>query len=291
LRTDLGVRYYGVRWRKLGSGNDYLDLTEDVWRHYDHMVGTTLMTEPYKLGPQSVGATPNLYEIPPGLLRDGQWSTPGPVIDTTSAAFPSADLAPAGGGEGDYNFELTLYDSAGNAVNSNTLGISYVVPTTLDLTTTIPTVNASVLGLVTASGRLVFQLHIDNNLCDGGLQPPKIAGSVSADPCGMLRYGPGDSVTLNWTASHPHGFATFKHSLIKGATELNAPMTTRGVVTPSPGDHTDVHSVGDLLGSCLIAGFAEMVSVWAMATDGWSRQSQYDDNVIQAFALAPEDDE
>ena len=266
----------------------YLDLTEDVWRHFAHMVGTTLMIEPYKLGPQPVGATPNLYEIPPALPTDGQWSIPDAVVDTTSATFASAALAPAGGGEGDYQFELTLFDAAGVVVNANTLGITYVVPTTLDLTSTIPTANASSLGLVTASGRLVYRLHVDNNHCGAALQPPEIAGSVSADPCGLLRYDVGDSVTLHWTASHPHQFATFKHALVIGQTELSAPITTSGIVTPAPGTHTETTAVADLLGICTIAGFAETVSVWATATDGWSRQGQYDRHGIQAFALAPE---
>jgi hypothetical protein len=288
LRTDLNVRYYQVRWRKLGTLNGYLPLTEDVWRHYAHMVGTTLMIEPYKLGPQVVGSTANLYEIPPALPPTGQWSIPDAVVDTTSAAFPSVALAPAGG-EGDYRFELSLYDGGGNLVNANTLGINYVVPTTLDLTATIPTANASLLGLVTASGRLIYQLHVDNNPCNAAVAPPDIGGSISADPCGLLRYGPGDSVTLHWTAAHPHQFATFKHAVVRGATELGAPMTTLGTVTPAPGTHSDTHAVSDLLGTCTIAGFAEAVSVWAMATDGWSRQDQYDRHVIQAFALAPEE--
>ena len=287
LRTDLNVRYYRVRWRKIGSGNPYVDLTDDAWRHYAHMVGSTLMIEPYKLGPQSVGSTPNLYEIPPALPPTGQWSIPDAVVDTTSAAFP-APLAPAGGGEGHYQFELTLFDAAGSAVNANAVGINYVVPTTLDLTATIPTVGAGTLGLVTPSGRLVFQLHVDNNPCDAALQPPQVAGSSSADPCGLLRYEPGDSITLYWTATHPNGFATFKHAVVKGATELPAPITASGFVGAPPGVHSDTHSVSSLLGGCTIAGFAETVSVWAMATNGWSRQMQYDDHAIQAFALAPE---
>jgi hypothetical protein len=287
LRTDLNVRYYRVRWRKIGSGNPFVDLTDAVWRHYAHMVGSTLMIEPYKLGPQPVGGTPNLYEIPPALPPAGQWSIPDAVVDTTSAAFPAA-LAPANGGEGDYQFELTLFDGGGAAVNANTLGINYVVPTTLDLTSTITTVGAGALGLVTAAGRLVFQLHIDNNRCDAALQPPQIAGSASSDACGLLRYEPGDTVTLQWTAIHPNGFATFKHAVVKGTTELPAPMTTSGFVGAPPGTHSDNHSVASLLGDCTIAGFAETVSVWATATDGWSRQSQYDDHAIQAFALAPE---
>jgi hypothetical protein len=287
LRTDLNVRYYRLRWRKLGTLNSYVDLDETVWRHYAHVVGTTLMIEPYKLGPQPVGTTPNLYEIPPALPPAGQWTIPNAVVDTTSAAFP-ASLAPANGGEGDYRFELTLFDAGGNPVNANTLGINYVIPTTLDLTATIPTVNASLLGLVTASGRFIFQLHVDNNDCVAELAPPDITGSISADPCGLLRYEPGDSVTLHWTAAHPHQFATFKHAVVKGATELPAPMTTSGTVTPAPGTHSDTHAVSDLLGTCTIAGFAETVTAWAMATDGWSRQDQYDRHSIQAFALAPE---
>jgi hypothetical protein len=287
LRTDLNVRYYRVRWRRIGSGNPFVDLTDAVWRHYAHMVGSTLMIEPYKLGPQPVGGTPNLYEIPPALPPAGQWSIPDAVVDTTSAAFPAA-LAPANGGEGDYQFELTLFDAAGAALNANALGIHYVVPTTLDLTSTIPTADAGTLGLVTGAGRLVFQLHVDNNRCEAALLPPQVAGSASADPCGLLRYEPGDSVTLQWTAMHPNGFATFKHALVKGVTELPAPITTAGFVGPAPGTHTESHGVASLLGDCTIAGFAETVSVWATATDGWSRQSQYDDHAIQAFALAPE---
>jgi hypothetical protein len=289
LRTDLNVRFYRVRWRKIGSGNPFVDLAEDVLRHYAHVVGTTLMIEPYKLGPQPVGATPNLYEIPPALPPFGQWSLPDVVVDTTSTAFNSAALAPHGGGEGDYEFELTLFDGAGNAVDATALGINYAVPTTLDLTSTIPTANAASLGLVTGAGRLVFQLHVDNNSCVGTLQPPEIAGTASADPCGLLRYQPGDSITHRWTASHPHQFATFQHGLVKGATQLPAPFTSAGVVTPAPGLHVETFAVSDLVGTCLIAGFAETVSVWAMATDGWSRQGQYDAHALQAFALAPQE--
>ena len=186
IRTDLNVRFYRVRWRKLGTLNPFVDLTEDVWRHYADMVGTTLMIEPYKLGPQPVGGVPNLYEIPPALPPFGQWTIPDAVVDTTSAAFASASLAPHNGGEGDYQFELTLFDAAGVAVNATALGVNYVIPTTLDLTATIPTANAAMLGLVTGAGRLIYQLHIDNNSCVAGLNLPRSPGRsppIRADCC------------------------------------------------------------------------------------------------------------
>jgi hypothetical protein len=286
IRTDLNVRFYRVRWRKAGSGNPWVDLNEAVWRHYAHMVGPVLMIEPYKLGPQAVGGTANLYEIPAALPPLGQWSIPDAVVDTTSAAFPSSGLAPAGGGEGLYEFELTLFDAGGAAVNANALGIAYRVPTTLDLTATITTENAALLGLVTPAGRLVYQLHLDNNECTAALQPPEIGGGSSADPCGLLRYDPGDSVTLEWQAMHPNGFATYNHSVVKGAPP--AVLSSSGAVGPAPGTHVETPSVASLLGTCTIAGFAETVSVWATATNGWSRLSAYDDHAIQAFALAPE---
>jgi hypothetical protein len=287
LRTDLNVRYYRVRYRHVGTANPFQDVDETVWRHYAHWVGPTLMIEPYKIGPQLVGGTPNLFEIPPALPPVGQWIIADAVVDTTSALFHSGTFAPAGPGDGLYEFELTLFDGAGTAVNATTLGISYVVPTTLDLTTTIPTVNATTLGLVTA-GRLIYQLHVDNNVCAAALQPPAIGSTASADPCGLLRYEDGDSVTLQYTASHPNGFATYAHNVVKGATPLPAPISSSGLVGPAPGTHTETDSVADLLGDCTIAGFAETVTVWAMAIDGWSRLSGYDRSAIQAFALAPE---
>jgi len=58
--------------------------------------------------------------------------------------------------------------------------------------------------------------------------------------------------------------------------------------TPA-GIHTETDTVADLLGHCTIAGFAETVTVWAMAIDGWTRLSGHDRSAIQAFALAPEE--
>jgi hypothetical protein len=92
---------------------------------------------------------------------------------------------------------------------------------------------------------------------------------------------------------HPNGFATYHHGVVKGATPIGAPVSSSGVVAPAPGTHLESHTVAALLANptpppCTIAGFGETVSVWATATNGWSRLSAYDDHAIQAFALAPE---
>ncbi len=287
LRTDLNVRYYRVRWRKVGSGNPFMPLTSDIRRHYAHMVGPfMLVIDPYLLGPHTVGGTPNLYEIPPALPPLGQWVIANAVSDTTSALFASQTFAPPAGA-GLYEFELTLFTAAGAAVNATTAGIAFRVPTTTDLTATIPTANAAALGLVTAAGRFVMQLHVDNNECTALIDPPAVAGSVSADPCGLLRYGAtGDSVTLGYTATHPNGFATYSFGVQKGVTPIPA-VAQGGPVGPAPGVHTVATTAGVLLGGCTIAGFAETLDVEATATDGWSRLSGYDDHKVRAFALAP----
>jgi nitrite reductase/ring-hydroxylating ferredoxin subunit len=43
--------------------------------------------------------------------------------------------------------------------------------------------------------------------------------------------------------------------------------------------------VGSLLDACVLAGFTEQLYVAHMATDGWSRQSQYDTSAARAFVL------
>ena len=269
------------------SGMNGLPLSSAILRHYAHMVGPfNLVIDPYLLGPQTVSGTPDLFEIPPALPPVGQWVIADAVSDTTSAMFASETFAPPAGA-GLYEFELTLFTAAGAAVNATTAGIAFRVPTTTDLTATIPTANAAALGLVTAAGRFVMRLHVDNNECTALIDPPIVSGSVSADPCGLLRYGAGsDAVTLGYTASHPNGFATYSFGVQKGVTPI-ASVAEGGPVGPAPGVHTVATTAGALLGTCTIAGFAETLGVYAMATDGWSRLSGYDDHKVRAFALAP----
>jgi hypothetical protein len=294
LRSDVDVRYYRVRWRKVGSGNPWLDLDGAVWRHYAHWVGPTLAIEPYKLGPQPVGSTPNLYEIPPAVAPVGQWIIADAVVDTTSAIFPSAALAPAGGGEGLYEFELTLFKADGSQVDAASLaalGINYRIPRTVDLTTTIDTADASTLGLV-AGGRLVYRLRVDNNACVAGIDAPTLGGSAAADDCGLLRYGAaGDAMELGYLAAQPNGFARYQFDVHRGAIHLAAVSQPSGPGTlpvgSAPWTHAVATSAGQLLGTCTIAGFAETLYVYAHITNGWSRQHHYDASRVRAFALAP----
>ena len=284
LRPDLNVRYYRLRWRNVASGNPFLDVQSTELRHYGHWVGSSFQIEPYKLGTQPVGGSVNLFEIPPALPPIGQWLIADAVVDTSNATFASAAFAPPAEA-GMHEFELTLFDGAGVQVNANTLGISYRIPKTTDLTTTIDTNDAAALGLVTAAGALVFQLHVDNNVCSAHIDAPILDGVPAGDECGVLRYSDtSHPVSIGWEASHPHGFARYDFNVWRG---VNPRLSDSGAVGAAPGAHTLSPSVAFLLESCTVAGFAEVLNVHATATDGWSTQTQYDASAVRAFVLAP----
>lgn len=295
LRESLGVKYYRVSYRK-GTSGAFTPLTGEVHRHYSFEEGTDLVFKPYTLGPTVVNGTPHLYEIPPALPPQGQWSYPDLHEDLTSAKFPTADLAPPTE-HGKYQLKIDLFDTGGNLVDVNTLGISYRVPVNQDLSgpVVIETEDAAGLGLVVdedGDGKKSFLMtvHVDNNHCTAEVQKPQLAGP--ANDCGVMEYDPdsmSDNVTMPYTAVHPNGFATYRFRLKRGIENLPS-LTQTGQAVP-PGSFSQSASVGELLGECPIAAFSEDLDVWAMATNGWGRLSGYDAGDHAAFVLAPEEPE
>jgi hypothetical protein len=301
LRDDLNVRYYRVSWKKAGLGGSYVPLDGEVHRHYTHKIGTALVLEAYSLGPHVVGGKAALFEIPPALPPIGQWSLPDAVEDTTSAKFPTGGSVPVYGlvppaAAGIYKLRLELFDAGGNPVDIGALGIHYVVPTSTDLNSTIFTTEAAALGLVPGApvdngNAFVMRLHVDNNPTFAQIDAPLLNGGVAADDCGVLEYGPGDTVTVAYTSSHPNGFATRYFWLRRGVQDVSvSPLTVLGDPVGG-GSYSASPAVSALLTMqdgtiCPVAGFAEELRVLGTATDGWSRQG-YDAHDLRAFVLAP----
>jgi hypothetical protein len=134
---------------------------------------------------------------------------------------------------------------------------------------------------------------VDNNPCRGVLAAPRV-GAKTADSCGILRYtAPANTVTMGFTASHPHNFADYSFGLIRGHNTPPPPIivgATSGQVSLATNPGTITGTVAGLLGPCTAGGmaaFAESLYVAARANNGWSRQSQYDASDLQAFTLAP----
>jgi hypothetical protein len=137
-----------------------------------------------------------------------------------------------------------------------------------------------------------LMIRIDNNRCGATIATPLLHGTGADPNCGLLHYGTknADPVSMAFTATHPNGFATFAWELIKGVNLVTLPATPPP--PPTSGPVSAVASpitapVDYLMGSCNIAAFAEYVYVYAMASNGWSRQSQYDASAAIAFVLAP----
>ena len=294
------AKYYQMSWR-LGTSGSFQPLTGDIFRHFNHFVGTNLVTEPYKLGPQTVGTVTNLFEIPPELPPVGGWAFPNPPFDLANAQFPTAALptpVPPGGSHGLYQLKLDLFDATGNAVDIVAAGIKYFVPTFTDAGGTVHTADASTLGLVFGNS-FIMTLHVDNRQTSAALPIPTL-NLLPPDPaCGILLYtSPSDTVAIQYTATHPDNFATFSYRLSRGVNPLTPP-TTSGQVSPATNPATVVMSAASLLscsavpgcppnGFCAVAGFGEDLYVAAAATNGWTRLSQYDSSPPPVgFVLAP----
>lgn len=292
LRDSLGVNYYRLSWKRDAEADSaYKPLVADISRHYAHMVGTDLVLDAYPLGPNTVGGQGNLFEIAPAIPPLGQWSQPDVVEDTASGKFNTVAADGTALMDGKVQLRVELFDSAGAAVNIAALGIRYFVPTSTDLSATVHTVDAATQGLVVGN-TMVITLHVNNETCSATIAPPAIGSGVADPCCGVLHYAPGNTVTMAWTASHPRGFATYSFGVVRG---VNGVFSAGGAVGGGSfsATRTVAHLLNDnlpagcVVGGCTVAGFSENLHVHAMATDGWSRQSQYDADAARAFVLSP----
>ena len=292
LRDNLGVKYYRLSWKRDAEPvSAYKPLTASIGRHYAHMVGSDLVLDAYPLGPQTVGTEGNLFEIPPAIPPLGQWSIPDAVEDTASGKFNTVTADGTEILDGLVQIRVELFDTAGAAVNIGALGIRYFVPTSTDLSGTIHTVDAATMGLVSGN-TMVITLRVNNEPCSASIAPPAIGGGVADPCCGVLHYAPSDTVTMAWTASHPHEFANYSFGVVRG---ISGVFSSSGPV--AGGSFSASRTVFQLLndnlpggcvvGGCPVAGFSENLYVAATAIDGWSRQSQYDASFVRAFVLAP----
>lgn len=302
LRSALGVTHYRVSFKRpTESDAQWRPSTEAISRHYTHEVGDELILEQYPLGPVTRGASAHLYEIPPALPPSGQWSTPNAVLDTQSAVFPTHELAPGTGFDaagmpvgadqgGLWQIKVELFDTAGNLVDPQALGIRWRVPASDSLTGTIATRNAAALGLVdTAARAMILTVRVDNNPCAAAIGAPDVGGTSAADACGVMNYAAlAQTVTTPFVALQRNGFADYNFYVQRGAVSppelsVGGRAATSAAAMPAAPSET----VGNLLDACTLAGFTEQLYVSHAATDGWSRQSQYDASAVRAFVLAP----
>lgn len=303
LRSSLNVKYYRVSYKRPADlDTEWRFSTDAVNRHYVQTIGGAPVVTQYPLGPNVVGGTPNLYEIPPALPPVGQWSLPNVVLDSQSAVIGTTGImpgvpynsagVPAGPDQsGLLQVRVELFDAAGAQVDPEALGIKWYVPATDDLgAATIPTQDAAALGLVDAARNcMILTLRVDNNPCFAEIGTPTIDGLLASAGCGVMSYHSSTStVSTPFTALQRNSFADYSFYVQRG--EGPAQQLPRSGVAPAtaagmPAAPSD--TAANLLGGCAIAGFTEQLYVAHRAVDGWSRQVQYDASDVRAFVLAP----
>jgi len=301
-----GVKYY--RWSYQFQGESgFTPINLPVTHRYMTTVtlpGPIILIHlnSVNLGPKTVGATSNLFEIPDPLLP---WVDINDPADRPFAYFDSTEgTTPRRSGM--CTLMLEMFDSAGNFVPcNNTLGSStlgdqggdpappgnftYILPEIggpPDNYTNAPQPN------VTDHGRLIFQILVDNNNTVAEL--PRVAtplGSTDTDPCGVLYYSNlSDNVELDYVAWHPNNFLDWDLTISRGISGVVASIPPSPPATNtssgSPGLPAAFNnSAGALLGPCVQAAFAVNLYCAARATDGYGRQSEYDSSATIAFAL------
>jgi hypothetical protein len=275
----------------------------------------TLTLKRYELGPHPEvvgGEALQLFEIPPTVPPEGQWTVANGVLDTEAGELDSPQvsrgLAYSASGavvpgtvdeSGLYQLRVELFTAAKQRVHlaggPGQPQVTWYVPTTPSLAGTITTTQASAVaqpggGSLIAGDALLLTLHVDNNHTWAGLGAPTTPSGAADACCGVLHYAPGAQVTMPYEARHVHGHARHTVHLYRSATEL---VTTSG----GAGTFALARSVANLMSAslpascggtpCTTAAFAEHLDVGATATDGWGSNLGYDSAATRAFALAP----
>ena len=322
---NAGIYYY--RWRYKQNADAQLAPVGDSYKALEPIGGvvnkgyeytyidshgdTQFGANSVKLGPFTVGGNDNLYIIPPVQPYMAPFNVPetSPLwheqtYNMNTMSFNSKQLKNGNmpGGDGLYEFELQLFDQAGNLL-SNIPKATFKIP---DYNNADFSVNApdGLLENVTAATANAFNIlmRIDNGQCDANIFTAKVNGNpASLDCCGFASYRPDGvdaDIELSFLATQPTNFAVFQFNVYKGTCGDVGIADAHGMVIDSASGYTlsggiyDKHfSPADLLGSCYADGtgkaaFAETLSVISTATDGTFRVRN-DANGVAAFALEP----
>jgi hypothetical protein len=294
LKSDGIASYY--RWSYRFDGDaDYSPINAPVNHRYMTLTYSPLQIHLHtvNLGPHTVGAEQNLFEVPDPYPGDGwvnindPYDRPFAYFDSTGnhySPFSYTDVLPRRSGM--CTLLLEMFDAKGNLVpcaNNGSGGpFDFVLP---DLSGP-PTQYTSVLGPhnITPEGQLVFRVLIDNNDTSASIDSVSVAG-LKADKCGMLKYEKGDDdVAIYFHATHPNSYLTWSLGVNLGFYGGVASEGGSSSSPPAP-ENPLVRDASELLHGCTNGAFAVNLYTAATATDGYARQSQYDRSASVAFAL------
>jgi hypothetical protein len=245
------------------------------------------------LGPQTVGGETNLFEVPDPYPGDGwvnindPYDRPFAYFDSTDnhySPFSYTDVLPRRSGM--CTLLLEMFSAKGKRVPCGNNGVGGPFEFVLPDLGGPPTAYTSVLGPdnITPEGQLMFRVLVDNNDTFASLDSVNVAGQT-ADKCGMLHYESGEEdVSIAFHATHPNNYLTWRLAVSLGFYGWVAGEEGASSSPPEP-EEPLVRTAAALLHGCTNGAFAVNLDTHATATDGYSRQSQYDRSATVAFAL------
>lgn len=233
----------------------------------------------------------------------------GDTFSTWASAFTNGgNLNTVGGpvANGLYEFKLELFSVAGGMATKRTfpaasLPNTFQVPKVGDIT---DFEDSPAIYLNVAESHFVMKVRIDNQVCTASIKPTQVNGTPAGIECGFVNYiNDTDGALLSYEASHPQHFATFGFSVRRGYGVYPPAAQASGMVigdtsgyglgadglyrkTLSVGYLLKADAAGNLTGTCDKAAFAESLAVWATASNGSRRLSEYDRSDLAAFAIA-----
>jgi hypothetical protein len=294
-----GISY--IRWSyKFPGDPDYTHITSPftIRKEKTTYIGPStviIVDTPVTFVTQTVGPNSDLFAIPEHLPADTVWiDLPYANFDSTLGAIPdpsaSSDCRQVllTGQSGLCTLRIEMFDSAGNHVASDNLGgpatFAYLLP---DQSVSLGTYTNAPAYNINGAGDLILQFIVDNNHTVAQL--PKVKTPISStdsDPCGILHYTNGsDMVDIYYVAFHPHDYLDWDLGVslgIMGSVASKGDSVSAGSLG-SPADFAN--SASALLETCTQGAFAVNLYCYARATNGYSRQSQYDCSATIGFAL------
>lgn len=326
-----GITHYRWSYRRMTLSDGTSDagipagafthLQVPVFRHYglpDPNPPFALSFPAVPMGPDPAFPGADLFKIQPALGPGDGWVVTDGRADTPTAFFLTESLATdPDAAAGKYELKLELFKNDGSLVNFTDEAImthlaNIDAPFGASTVTTTPA-DAEHL-FVDGTGKTVamrWVLRIDNNVCHGNINDVQVAGGTLG-PCGFYTIASQSAtVTVSFSASHPHDFATYDFDMARGSSGVINALSDDGPVA-GPSAHSYLH-VGTTFSqsyaasvlfntvdppapppNCDRGAFAEYLYVHAMATDGWSTLTSLDgprggpsEIGLKAFALTP----
>ena len=298
-----GIKY--VRWSYKFVGDPGFTPIRDPFtirkEKTTYIAPTTviIVDTPVTFAAQTVGVNSDLFAIPdhfnPVTEPNTVWiDLPYANFDSTLGAVPDPNASIAcrssllSGKSGMCTMRIEMFDHLGNHVASDNLGgaatFAYLLA---DQLVPVGTYTNAPAFNITPQGDLIFQIMVDNNHTVAQL--PKVQtpiNSTDTDPCGILHYTHGsDMVDIFYVAFHPNDYLDWSLGVslgILGGVAGISGSVSAGTLA-SPADFANTASA--LLETCSEGAFAVNLYCQARATDGYSRQYQYDCSSTIGFAL------